>query len=101
MFGRIYPWLRNLYILFTVLFVVWILFFDQHNLFSQYRLTKELRKYEAQKAYYLDQIEKDRLAMEELVSDRASLERFGREEYLMKRDNEDIFLIVPRVDSDD
>jgi hypothetical protein len=47
-----------------------------------------------EKHYYLQEIESDKKATEELMTDTITLEKFAREKYMMKRDNEDIFLIV-------
>ena len=51
-----------------------------------------------EKQYYISEIEKDRQATFELMTDTLTLEKFGREQYLMKRDNEDIYLIVDKED---
>lgn len=56
----------------------------------------ELKDVKRQRAFYLDEIKKDKKATDDLLSDSASLEKFAREKYLMKKDNEDIFLIVPK-----
>ena len=49
------------------------------------------------KVYYLTEIEQNKKDMQELMGDKAHLEKFARERFLMKKDNEDIFLIVPEV----
>ena len=71
-----------------------MLFFDNNNFITQFRLNKTLNELEMEKEYYLTEIEKDRKATHELMTDTTTLEKFGREQYLMKRDNEDIYLIV-------
>jgi len=53
----------------------------------------KLRQYEKDRKYYLEQIEKDSLQIHELKSNNKNLEKFAREKYFMKKDNEDIFLI--------
>ncbi|MBE9483227.1 MAG: septum formation initiator family protein, partial [Bacteroidetes bacterium] len=75
-------------------FGVWMLFFDNNNFIAQFRLSATLNELEMEKDYYLSEIEKDRQACYELRTDTLTLEKFGREQYLMKRDNEDIYLIV-------
>ena len=71
-----------------------MLFFDNNNFIAQFRLNQTLNNLEMEKEYYLTEIEKDRQATFELMTDTLTLEKFGREQYLMKRDNEDIYLIV-------
>jgi hypothetical protein len=76
--------LNNKYFITILIFGVWMLFFDNNNFIAQFRLSR----------YYLSEIQKDRQACYELRTDTLTLEKFGREQYLMKRDNEDIYLIV-------
>lgn len=80
--------------------MVWMLFFDNHNFIDQYRLNRTLNELEMERDYYLTEIEKDRQATFELMTDTVTLEKFGREQYLMKRDNEDIYLIVEEDEED-
>ncbi len=91
---KITSFLKNKYAVALTAFFIWILFFDSNNLISQFRLVFNLNDLHKQKTFYLDEIEKDSTALYILKNDTASLEKFAREKYLMKRDNEDIFLIV-------
>jgi cell division protein FtsB len=86
--------LKNYYILATVLFVVWVGFFDNDNILSQFQARKELNALLQQKKYYTDEIQKNKDLVRSLSTDSKALERFGREKYLMKKDNEDIYLII-------
>jgi len=86
--------LNNKYFITILIFGVWMLFFDNNNFIAQFRLSTTLNELEMEKDYYLSEIEKDRQACYELRTDTLTLEKFGREQYLMKRDNEDIYLIV-------
>ena len=65
------------------------------------RLRNDLQKLQAEKQFYLDEIRKDKAAVEVLMTDERNLERFAREKYLMKRDNEDVYLIIRRKDKQD
>lgn len=67
---------------------------DKNNIIAQYKLRNELSNLRDKKAYYLNEIEKDRKATYELNTNMKTLEKFAREKYLLKKDNEDIFLIV-------
>lgn len=90
---------KNKFVLATLLFAVYLTFFDSNSLIYQYRLKSSLNKLQYEKAFYQSEIEKDRKVTEMLTHDTAALEKFAREKYLMKRDNEDIFLIIDE-DSD-
>jgi cell division protein FtsB len=93
--------LKNKYYISLGIFIVYMLVFDRNDLKSQYENYKELKLLEDQRAYYIKDIaimEKD---FSDLTTDQNRLEQFGREKYLMKKDNEDVFVIVkiPRKDS--
>lgn len=87
-------WLKNKYTYVTFAFILYLLFFDQHNLISQYKLRAELNELEQSKEWYLEQIEQTRSDLDELLTDDEQLEKFAREKYLMKKDGEEIFVIV-------
>lgn len=86
--------LKNRFFLASIIFLVWLIFFDRNDIFSQLSYRKELKKLEADKAYYLNEIERNKEDMKVLMSDPEHLEKYARERYLMKQDNEDIFLIL-------
>jgi cell division protein DivIC len=91
---RIPAWLKNKYFLTTVGFIVWILFFDTRDFItSHFRERAELVKLEKSKQYYEQQIAVTQKELDELKTNPALLEKYAREKYLMKRDNEDLFLI--------
>jgi len=66
---------------------------DRNNFYTRYSYHKELQKLKDEREYYIGEIESTRRKSHELMSNPANLEKFAREEYLMKKDNEDIFLI--------
>lgn len=90
---RIPPYLYNKYLLTSVGFVVWILFFDRNDFFVQRERRNELKALERNKAYFIEQIAAERKFSEDLKKDPAAIEKFAREQYKMKRDGEDLFLI--------
>jgi cell division protein DivIC len=91
---QIPSWLRNKYVLTAIGFAVWILFFDGRDFITtHFREKEELKKLEQSKKYYELQIATTKLELEQLKSNPALLEKYARERYLMKRDNEDLFLI--------
>jgi len=86
--------LRNKFILTAGIFLLWLLLFDQNNLAERRKTTNEFNQLLEEKAYYLQKIEEDRKRIDELKTNTDNLEKFAREQYLMKKDNEDIFVIV-------
>jgi len=93
--GKIPAFLKNKYLLAAVAFLTWMLFFDNNDILSQVRLRLKLSEYENKKAYYEKKISEVKKEKEELLTNQASLEKFAREQYMMKKDNEDLFVIVP------
>jgi hypothetical protein len=88
--------LKNKYILTVLALGAWILFFDRNDVFTQYDLVQKCRKLQKDKMYYLTEIEKNRSILNDLRTNKKSLETFSREKYLMKKDNEDVFVFVTR-----
>jgi cell division protein DivIC len=86
--------LKNKYLLTTVFFLVWILFFDHNNLIDRAQLIHDVNQLEGDRDYYIERIGIDSARLIELRSSPENLEKFAREQYLMKKDNEDIFVII-------
>lgn len=86
--------LRNKYFVASVIFILWIAFFDQNNLVERYKNKRYYSKLSSDMEYYKSRIEKDNRRLNELKTDKENLEKFAREEYFMKKPNEDIFIIV-------
>ena len=87
------PLFKNKYFVTALVFLVWIGLFDQNNLLERFRMKREISGLEDQKLHYLDEIEQNNRKLEELRSNPANLEKFAREEYLMKKKNEVIFVV--------
>jgi len=85
---------RHKYTYTVLVFLVWVLFFDANNMVYQWKLSGRLNKLKDQEAFYKTEMKKDSISVFHLTSNLDNLEKFGREHYLMKKDNEDIFLIV-------
>ena len=86
--------LRNKYLMAVMVFLVWLLIFDNNSLIDRVRYLKILHEMEEEKEYYLERIEEDSRRLNELKTDRDNLEKFAREQYFMKKENEDVFVIV-------
>jgi len=84
--------LGNKYILILLVFIVWMLFFDENSFLTHRGLNKEINKLEKSIRYYSKEIEKDKKIINQL-RDSNLLEKYGRETYFFKRDSEDIYII--------
>ena len=84
----------NFYIVIGVVFLVWLTFFDSNDLYTQLTQTAKLKGLEDEKEFYIEKIEEVKTDREELLSDDELLEKFARENYLMKKPEEDIYVIV-------
>lgn len=85
---------RNFYFVFTVLFILWMVFIDSNDIMTQFTLRSKLSDLEEQKEFYQERRDKIKAEGEELLSNYELLEKFAREKYLMKRKSEDLYVIV-------
>ncbi len=85
---------KNKYLTVTLLLAVWICFFDHNDLISEVKLLGKIRRMKAERTYYTQQTDKATEQLKELQTNPANLEKFAREKYLMKKDNEDVYVIV-------
>ena len=92
-------YINNKYFYAGLIFVIWWIFFDQENLMVQYNLIQVKNDLNKQKEYYNDNIKKDNAAINTLQNDTLFLEKYAREKYYMKKDNEDVFIIVHEDDT--
>ena len=86
--------LKNKYVITTLIFIVWIAFFDENNWVERAQNLKELRQLHHDKEYYIEQIEKDTERLKELKTNDENLEKYAREQYLMNKEDEVVFVIV-------
>ena len=93
MLKKIPSWIKNRYLLTTVAFILWILFFDRNDMFTQAERNRDLRSLQKSKTYYTSQIDAAKKELDQMSHDPAALEKFAREKYRMKKDNEDEFAI--------
>jgi cell division protein DivIC len=98
-FSHIPTWLRNKYTISLVSFFAIVLFFDKNDFFTRQARDKELMKLLQSKAYYQAQIATEKGELERLKSNPATVEKYAREKYLMKKENEDLFIITENHDN--
>ena len=91
--GRLPLWLKNKYFISVLAFIAWITFFDRNDLLTQAQRRQELNDLQVSKEHYNNQISSERKELSQLQSNPAILEKYAREKYYMKRDNEDLFII--------
>lgn len=84
----------NKYLIVLVGFVIWIMFFDENNLMQHRKNLAELEQLESQVEFYKQKIEADKRKLYELQTNDENLEKFAREQFLMKKADEDIFVII-------
>jgi cell division protein DivIC len=91
---KIPPFLRNKYFLTLTIFIIWITLVDTNNLVERYSQLSDLHKLKKEREYYTQKIEQDRKKLNELKTDNHNLEKFAREQYRMKRKDEDLYIIL-------
>ncbi len=91
---KIPPVLRNKYLLTLIIFTVWILLLDSNNLISRWKEMRNLKKLKVEKEYYVQRIEEDKRKLHELKTNDRNLEKFAREQYRMKKPDEDLYIIL-------
>lgn len=93
-FAAVLPYLKNKYLLTLVGFLVWLSFFDKNDFITTWSYRQKLNQLRAEKSYYESEIEKNKKYLEHLRTRPENLERFAREKYLMKKENEEIFVVL-------
>ena len=73
---------------------MWLVFFDSYNMLTNLRTRDKLNALKKDKKFYMDEIKKDSILIQKLHSDTLELEKLAREKYLMKKDNEDVYLVI-------
>jgi cell division protein FtsB len=91
---RMPSWMKNKYVLTLLVFLVWIILLDPNNLISRVREMRTRNRLEREKEYYIGRIEEDRRKLNELRTSDENLEKYAREQYRMKKPDEDLFIIV-------
>ena len=89
-------WMKNKYFITMVAFAVVVLFLDGNNLFRLIDRKQQLHRLHQQEKQYKEELEVLDEQKEAFENDEEALEKFAREEYRMKRDNEDVFVIVEK-----
>jgi cell division protein FtsB len=94
---KLIPILKNKYFLTIIGLSVWVIFFDKNDLQTEIELKRDIKKLEEERNYFAKEISGITTDIKDLSTNPKTLEKFAREKYLMKRDNEDIFVIVEKT----
>lgn len=89
------PWFKiisNKYVLISLIFTGWMFFLDTNSWFIHHELNEEINELQDNRIYYKTEISKDQEILQNL-NDSVELEKFARQQYYMKRANEDIYII--------
>lgn len=87
-------WMRNRYMITILIFLIWIILIDPNNVISRIKEIRTRNRLIREKEYYMGRIEEDKRKLEELRTSNDNLEKFAREQYHMKKADEDIFIVV-------
>ncbi|MEP6467258.1 MAG: septum formation initiator family protein [Parafilimonas sp.] len=88
--------LRNKYLIALSAFIVLMLFIDHNDIFVQMEHQRQLKSLMTSKQFYQQQIDQTRKNLADLQNNSAALEKYAREKFFLKRDNEDVFIVVPQ-----
>ena len=88
--------IRNKFFIASVIFLAWIIFFDENSIIAHQKSRRQLRELTEQKIYYRERIQLDRQKLQDLNAGKESLEKFAREQYYMSKPNEDVFIVVEK-----
>ena len=91
---RIVRILVNKYFIASLLFLAWILFFDENSIIAHQTNKNRLKELQKQKEYYIERIDSDSKKLDDLHSGMQQLEKFAREQYYMSRPDEDVFIVI-------
>ena len=94
MFKNLPKYTKSFYFITGVLFLFWMIFLDSNDLYSQFRLSSKLSALNHEKEFYLQKIEEVKQEREQLLTDTEALEKFAREKYFMKKESEDLYVII-------
>ena len=84
----------NKFVIASVMFLTWIIFFDENSIIAHTESKQHLQDLIQQKKYFNERITSDKQKLEDLSKGKAELEKFAREQYYMSKPDEDVFIVV-------
>jgi len=94
MIKKVFSFFINKFFLITAAFVIWLLFFDSNNILNRLRYRDKLKELKQEKHFYLNEMKNDSILTQKLLNDSLELEKFAREKYMMKKDKEDVYIVI-------
>ena len=92
--SRVFKIVSNKWLIAVVIFLTWIIFGDENSIVAHIENKQQLQELIQQKEYYKERIVSDKQKLEDLSKGKAELEKFAREQYLMSKPDEDLFIVV-------
>jgi cell division protein FtsB len=92
---------RSFYFIVGSIFLIWMLFFDINDLYTQYQRREKLKQLQKDKVFYANGIKKIKDERAKLSTDPKKLEKFAREKYYMKKKGEDVYVVVEEKDQEE
>ncbi len=86
--------IKRKYILTLGFFVLWLGLFDKNSIITNIQNRNKLNKLKQEKEFWIDKITKDSTSLYELKTDDKNLEKYARQQYLMHKPNEEVFLTI-------
>jgi len=90
--NKVFKILTNIFVLIFIPFMIWMLFFDENSYLVHRKFNSEIKDLDSTVSFYKTKIAQDKATIMKL-NDSLQLERFAREQYLMKKENEEIYII--------
>jgi cell division protein DivIC len=96
--SHIPSWLKNKYLLTGTAFLVWVIFFAENDIPSSFKREQTLNKLQQTEQHLNKQIVNTHKDLDLLKTNPQTIEKYARESYLMKKDNEDLFVVPVSVE---
>lgn len=90
------PWysiLWNKFFIVSILFIVWMVFFDQNSFFIHKEMDNEIKELKLEKRQYEEKLQKETIQLQQIQTNPSEIERIAREKHFLKKENEDVFII--------
>jgi cell division protein DivIC len=95
-FSKIPSWLKNKFLLAGIFFLVWMIFFDDKDIASSVEKKQKLGELQKSETHFTQQIVENQQELDLLRTNAQTIETYAREKYMMKKDNEDLFIVKPQ-----
>ena len=86
-------WIQNKYLLTGTFFLVWMFFFDPKDLSNEFKRKARLNELQKSEQHLSNMIKETRQELSQLKTNAQTIEKYAREKYMMKKDNEDLFIL--------